>query len=44
MSFLTQAELESPRARSLREEAAIEPDPVPTQATKTTQIIAICPT
>ena len=41
MSFLTQAELESPRARSLREEAAIEPDPVPTQATKTTQIIAI---
>jgi len=41
MSFLTQAELANPRAQRLRAEAAIEPDPVPTQASKTTQIIAI---
>ena len=41
MSFLTQAELENPRAQALRAEAAIEPDAVPTEATKTTQIIAI---
>ncbi len=39
--FLTAAELAEPPAHLLRAEAAIEPDPVPTQATKTTQIIAI---
>jgi 3,8-divinyl chlorophyllide a/chlorophyllide a reductase subunit X len=39
--FLTAAELAEPPAHLLRKEAAIDPDPVPTQATKTTQIIAI---
>jgi chlorophyllide a reductase subunit X len=39
--FLTAAERATPPAHLLRAEAAIEPDPVPTEATKTTQIIAI---
>ncbi len=39
--FLTAAELAEPPAHLLRAEAAIEPDPVPTEATKATQIIAI---
>jgi chlorophyllide a reductase subunit X len=39
--FLTAVELANPPAHLLRLEAAIEPDPVPTKATKETQIIAI---
>ena len=39
--FLTDEELAHPPAHLLREEAAIEPDPVPTAATRETQIIAI---
>jgi chlorophyllide a reductase subunit X len=39
--FLTAAELAAPPAHLLRDEAAIEPDPVPTESKKTTQIIAI---
>jgi chlorophyllide a reductase subunit X len=39
--FLTAAELANPPAHLLRAEAAIDPDPVPTKATKETQIIAI---
>jgi chlorophyllide a reductase subunit X len=39
--FLTAAELANPPPHLLRAEAAIEPDPVPTAATKQTQIIAI---
>ena len=39
--FLTAVELANPPAHLLRAEAAVEPDPVPTQATKETQIIAI---
>ena len=39
--FLTPAELAAPPAHLLRAEAAVEPDPVPTQSTKATQIIAI---
>ncbi|MGZ9409915.1 MAG: AAA family ATPase, partial [Methylocystis sp.] len=39
--FLTADELANPPAHILREEAAIEPDPAPTAATKDTQIIAI---
>ena len=39
--FLTAVELANPPAHLLRAEAAIEPDPVPTRATKETQIIAI---
>ena len=39
--FLTAAELAAPPAHLLRAEAAIEPDPVPTELKKTTQIIAI---
>ncbi len=40
-SFLTAAELANPPAHLLRAEAEIEPDPVPSEATKQTQIIAI---
>jgi len=40
-SFLTASELANPPAHLLRAEAAIEPDPVSTKATKDTQIIAI---
>ncbi|PPD44766.1 MAG: chlorophyllide a reductase iron protein subunit X [Methylocystis sp.] len=39
--FLTAEERANPPAHSLRAEAAIEPDPTPTTATKETQIIAI---
>jgi chlorophyllide a reductase subunit X len=39
--FLTAAELANPPAHLLRAEASVEPDPVPTAATKETQIIAI---
>src|SRR5579871_3996808 len=39
--FLTAEERASPPAHLLRAEAAIEPDPPPTSAAKTTQIIAI---
>jgi chlorophyllide a reductase subunit X len=39
--FLTAVELANPPAHLLRAEAAVEPDPVPTKATKETQIIAI---
>jgi chlorophyllide a reductase subunit X len=39
--FLTAAELANPPAHLLRAEAAVDPDPVPTTATKETQIIAI---
>ncbi len=39
--FLTAEEIANPPAHLLRVEAAIEPDPVPTTATKNTQIIAI---
>ena len=39
--FLTAVELANPPAHLLRAEAAVEPDPVPTRATKETQIIAI---
>jgi chlorophyllide a reductase subunit X len=39
--FLTAVELANPPAHLLRAEAAIEPDAVPTKATKETQIIAI---
>ena len=39
--FLTAAERANPPAHLLRAEASIEPDPVPTKATKETQIIAI---
>jgi chlorophyllide a reductase subunit X len=39
--FLTAEEIANPPAHLLRAEAAIEPDPVPTTATKQTQIIAI---
>ncbi len=39
--FLTETERANPPAHLLRQEAAIEPDPVPMRATKTTQIIAI---
>ena len=39
--FLTAAELAAPPAHLLRDEAAIEPDPVPTESKKNTQIIAI---
>jgi chlorophyllide a reductase subunit X len=39
--FLTAEEIANPPAHALRAEAAIEPDPVPTTATKETQIIAI---
>ena len=39
--FLTAVELANPPAQLLRAEAAIEPDPVPSKATKETQIIAI---
>jgi chlorophyllide a reductase subunit X len=40
-NFLSAEELANPPAHLLRAEAAIEPDPVPTKATKETQIIAI---
>jgi chlorophyllide a reductase subunit X len=40
-NFLSTEELANPPAHLLRAEAAIEPDPVPTKATKETQIIAI---
>ena len=40
-TFLSAEELANPPAHLLRAEAAIEPDPVPTKATKETQIIAI---
>jgi 3,8-divinyl chlorophyllide a/chlorophyllide a reductase subunit X len=39
--FLTAAELATPPAHLLRAEAAIDPDPVPTDSKKATQIIAI---
>jgi len=39
--FLTPEEVANPPAHLLRQEAAIEPDPVSTHATKETQIIAI---
>jgi len=39
--FLTAVERANPPAHLLRAEAAIEPDPAPTKATKETQIIAI---
>ncbi len=39
--FLTAAELANPPAHLLRAEASVAPDPVPTVATKETQIIAI---
>ena len=39
--FLTVEELAHPPAHLLRAEAAVEPDPVPTTATRETQIIAI---
>ena len=41
MNLLTAAEIANPPAHLLRAEAAIEPDPVSTTATKQTQIIAI---
>jgi chlorophyllide a reductase subunit X len=41
VGFLTADEVANPPAHLLRAEAAIEPDPVPTKATKETQIIAI---
>ena len=41
VGFLTAQEQANPPAHLLRAEAAIEPDPVPTHATKETQIIAI---
>jgi chlorophyllide a reductase subunit X len=41
VGFLTAQEQANPPAHLLRAEAAIEPDPVPTRATKETQIIAI---
>ena len=41
VGFLTADEIANPPAHLLRAEAAIEPDPVPTKATKETQIIAI---
>ena len=41
VEFLTAEERARPPAHRLRAEAAIEPDPVPTKATKETQIIAI---
>jgi len=41
VGFLTADEVANPPAHLLRAEAAIEPDPVPTRATKETQIIAI---
>jgi chlorophyllide a reductase subunit X len=40
-NFLSAEEMANPPAHLLRAEAAIEPDPVPTKATKETQIIAI---
>ena len=40
-SFLTPSEIANPPSHLLRAEAAVEPDPVPTSATKETQIIAI---
>jgi chlorophyllide a reductase subunit X len=40
-NFLSAEELANPPAHVLRAEAAMEPDPVPTKATKETQIIAI---
>ena len=40
-NFLSSEEMANPPAHLLRAEAAIEPDPVPTKATKETQIIAI---